>query len=272
MMLLTSTLAAIGSLGVLASAAPGDVARSSVDIDAFVTAERSIALQGVLNNIGANGSLADGAAAGFVVASPSKANPDCKSIISLFCLIVNTHHEADFYTWTRDSALTLKMIVDEFLLGATELQPYIEDYLHAQAVLQTVTNPSGTLLPSGKGLGEPKYNVDGTRYNGNWGRPQRDGPALRAIALITYSNWLVANGQVARAKTVVWPIISNDLSYVGQYWYVSFRSFVRESMLIYQGILLALICGKRCLGPVSSPFKISIEHWWRAQHLRALLA
>jgi glucoamylase len=112
------------------------------------------------------------------------------------------------------------MIIDEFLLGDTSLQPYIEDYIHAQAVLQTVTNPSGTFLPSGKGLGEPKYNVDGTRFNGNWGRPQRDGPALRAIALITYSNWLVSVGEAERASTVIWPVISNDLSYVGQYWYV----------------------------------------------------
>lgn len=123
------------------------------------------------------------------------------------------------------------MIVDEFILGATNLQPYIENYFHAQAVLQTVSNPSGTFLPSGKGLGEPKYNVDGTRYNGNWGRPQRDGPALRAIALITYSNWLASNGQASRAKTVVWPIISNDLSYVGQYWYFSAKISMMKYLL-----------------------------------------
>jgi glucoamylase len=110
------------------------------------------------------------------------------------------------------------MIIDEFILGEKGLQQYIEDYIHAQAVLQTVSNPSGTFLPSGLSLGEPKYNVDGTRYNENWGRPQRDGPALRAIALITYSNWLIANGQTSKVKSVIWPIISNDLSYVGQYW------------------------------------------------------
>lgn len=57
------------------------------------------------------------------------------------------------------------MIVDEYILGTEDLQQYIEDYLHAQAVLQTIANPSGTLFPSGAGLGEPKYNVDGTRFN-----------------------------------------------------------------------------------------------------------
>lgn len=110
------------------------------------------------------------------------------------------------------------MIIDEFLLGNSELQSYIEDYVEGQAVLQTVTNPSGTLLPSGTGLGEPKFMVDGTRFNGDWGRPQRDGPALRAVALMTYSNWLVSQGQQDRARTVIWPVIANDLSYVGQYW------------------------------------------------------
>jgi len=112
----------------------------------------------------------------------------------------------------------MKMIVDEFIFGKKELQPYIEEYIHAQAVLQTVSNPSGTFLPNGLGLGEPKYQVDGKRFNGAWGRPQRDGPALRAITLMSYCNWLVKNGQSKTAKTVVWPIISNDLSYVGQYW------------------------------------------------------
>lgn len=58
------------------------------------------------------------------------------------------------------------MLVDEYVLGNDDLGQYLEDYLQAQAVLQTVTNPSGVFLPSGAGLGEPKYNVDGTRFNG----------------------------------------------------------------------------------------------------------
>jgi glucoamylase len=118
----------------------------------------------------------------------------------------------DFYTWSRDSALTLKMLIDEFIFGNTALLPTIWDYIHAQATLQTVSNPSGTFLPQGLGLGEPKFQVDGTRFNGAWGRPQRDGPALRAIALMTFSNWLIENGQSKTAKTIIWPIISNDLS------------------------------------------------------------
>jgi hypothetical protein len=104
------------------------------------------------------------------------------------------------------------MLIDEFIFGNTALLPTIWDYVHAQAKLQTVSNPSGTFLPQGLGLGEPKFQIDGTRFNGAWGRPQRDGPALRAIALMSFSNWLINNGQKSTAKTITWPIIANDLS------------------------------------------------------------
>ncbi|KAG8726813.1 hypothetical protein FRC10_006750 [Ceratobasidium sp. 414] len=47
------------------------------------------------------------------------------------------------------------------------------------------------------GLGEPKFNVDGTPYTGSWGRPQRDGSALRAITLIQFANYLLDRGNSA---------------------------------------------------------------------------
>ena len=62
-----------------AHAAPADLAAR--DLTSFVAAERAVALQGALNNIGPNGSLVPGAGAGFVVASPSKVNPDCEYVL-----------------------------------------------------------------------------------------------------------------------------------------------------------------------------------------------
>jgi glucoamylase len=114
----------------------------------------------------------------------------------------------------------MKMIVDEFIHGKKELRPLIQDYLKSQAILQTVSNPSGA-LSSGRGLGEPKYYSNLTRFNGDWGRPQRDGPALRATALITYARWLLSTQRYAdraEAKEKVWPVVQNDLNYVAQYW------------------------------------------------------
>jgi len=110
------------------------------------------------------------------------------------------------------------MVVGEIALGNSALESYVDDYVRAQAILQTVTNPSGALLPSGSGLGEPKFEADGTRFGGSWGRPQRDGPALRAVALMQFSTWLMLQGRADKVRTVLWPIIANDLSYVGQYW------------------------------------------------------
>lgn len=110
----------------------------------------------------------------------------------------------DFYTWARDSALTVKALVHELILNdRTDLIRTIDDYVRSAAVLQTVYNPSGG-LDDGRGLGEPKFNVDETRFNDPWGRPQRDGPALQAITLMDYVKWLVENGQRSKAQEIVW--------------------------------------------------------------------
>ncbi|KAH6722791.1 1, 4-alpha-D-glucan glucohydrolase [Leptodontidium sp. MPI-SDFR-AT-0119] len=234
----------------------------SRDLNSYVATERAIALQGVKDNIGPDGKKVPGAGAGYVVASPSRVDPPY------------------FYTWTRDSALTMKMIVDEFIFGKTELQSYIEDYIHAQAVLQTVANPSGTFLPAGLGLGEPKYQVDGSRFNGAWGRPQRDGPALRAIALITYSNYLIKNGQSKKAKEIIWPIISNDLSYVGQYWNStgfdlweevqgsSFFTVQNQHRALAEGAQLAKSLRVTCTGCDQAPEVLCfLQSFWNGKYI-----
>ena len=126
--------------------------------------------------------------------------------------------EIDWYTWTRDAALVFKLIVDTFVQDYdVNLQTHIQNYIASQAKLQGVSNPSGSLA-DGAGLGEAKFMVDLTQFRGEWGRPQGDGPPLRAIALITYSKWLINNGYSSTALNVVWPVIKNDLAYTAQYW------------------------------------------------------
>ncbi|KAJ4293534.1 hypothetical protein N0V90_008817 [Kalmusia sp. IMI 367209] len=193
----TAALAATCFYGVAAK----PLRRQDDDLAARIETENDIALQGVFNNFGPDGSQAPGASAGVLIASPSTENPNY------------------YYTWTRDAALTLKMVVDEFLHGNQDVQSKIRDYIKAQAILQTVSNPSGA-LGSGRGLGEPKYYANLTRFNGDWGRPQRDGPALRATALITYSRYLLSTG-IDSDKTeanTIWAVVQNDLNYVAQYW------------------------------------------------------
>jgi glucoamylase len=97
----------------------------------------------------------------------------------------------DFYTWTRDSALVFKALVDQLIAGNKSLEPLIQQYISAQANLQTVNNPSGGLCSGG--LAEPKFEVNLQPFTGAWGRPQRDGPALRATAMIAYSRYLIVS-------------------------------------------------------------------------------
>lgn len=57
--------------------------RATGSLASFIASEGPVALQGVLNNIGSGGSFAPGVEAGLVVASPSKANPDCQWVSSV---------------------------------------------------------------------------------------------------------------------------------------------------------------------------------------------
>ena len=172
------------------------------------------------------------------------------------------------------------MIIDEFISGNSSLQTKIEEYIHAQAVLQTVDNPSGTFLPQGLGLGEPKYEVDGSRFNGAWGRPQRDGPALRATALITYSNYLIKNGQQKDVKNRIWPVIANDLSYVGQYWNStgfdlweetlgsSFFTVQAQHRALAEGLELAKNLGVTCTGCDQAPQVLCfLQTFWNGKYI-----
>lgn len=179
-----------------------------------------------------------GANPGIVVASPSKSNPDY------------------FYTWTRDAALTIKCLVDQFLAGQTNLEGIIQDYVNSQVALQNVPNRSGSLCSGG--LGEPKFGVDGTQFTGDWGRPQRDGPALRVTAMIAYARYLISKGQTSQVANIIWPVVANDLTYVAQYWNqtgfdlweevssASFFTTASQYRSLVEGSALAAQIGKTC--------------------------
>jgi glucoamylase len=110
-----------------------------------------------------------------------------------------------------------KVIVDQVTYGEdTSLRDLVDEFVSAQASIQQITNPSGTV--SSGGLGEPKFNIDQTAFTGPWGRPQRDSPALRSTTLIKYANWLLANGNTSYVTSTLWPAIKLDLDYVSSNW------------------------------------------------------
>ncbi|KAL9600100.1 MAG: hypothetical protein Q9179_003331 [Wetmoreana sp. 5 TL-2023] len=236
--------------------------RATGSLDTFIASESPVALQGVLNNIGSTGAKAVGVDPGLVVASPSKTDPDY------------------FYTWTRDSALTFKMLIDNFIAGDASLRTEIENYISAQAILQTVSNPSGDIT-DGSGLGEPKLKVNSTAFTGPWGRPQRDGPALRTTALIAYSQWLLSNEGEGNVSSAIWPIISNDLNYVGQYWNQtgfdlweevdgsSFFTTAVQHRALVEGQTLAERIGKTCAACESQAPEVLcfLQSFWNGEFI-----
>ncbi|KAJ7029291.1 glucoamylase [Mycena alexandri] len=168
-------------------------------VDSYVATESPIAKAGLLANIGPSGSKSSGAKAGIVIASPNTVDPDY------------------LFTWVRDSSLVFKVIIDQFTTGQdTTLLGQIQNFITAESDLQQVTNPSGTI--STGGLGEPKFNIDGSAFTGPWGRPQRDGPALRSTSMISYANWLLQNTSASNVLDTLWPTIKLDLDYVAANW------------------------------------------------------
>ncbi|GIC90883.1 putative glucoamylase/glucan 1,4-alpha-glucosidase [Aspergillus udagawae] len=235
-------------------------------LELWLAQETSYALDGVFNNIGPNGAKATGAGSGIVIASPSQSNPDY------------------YYTWTRDAALTIKYLIDSFAAdNDPALQKIIEDYIDSQARLQNVSNPSGNL--SSGGLGEPKLRVDGSPFRGSWGRPQRDGPALRATTLISYANLMIDNGHFYTVESSVWPIIQNDISYVTEFWNSStfdlweevrgssFFTTAVQRQALSQGAALAQRLGKSCSNCLSQAPQVLcfLQTYWTGSSLLANL-
>jgi glucoamylase len=175
--------------------------------------------------------------------------------------------------------LTYKALIERFIAGDTSLQQKIDDYVSAQAQLQGLTNPSGG--PDSGGLGEPKYQVDKTAFTGPWGRPQRDGPALRATALTIYANYLVANGGTTKAANNVWPVIAKDLAYTVRYWNQtgfdlweeingsSFFTLSASHRALVEGAALASKLGKTCDGCAAAAPQVLcfIQSFWTGSYI-----
>lgn len=137
---------------------------------------------------------------GMVVASPSRNNPDY------------------YYDWVRDTALTYRSLIDYYELKKDQkIKKMIFTWVDSEAYRQN--------QPTFTGLGEPKYFIDGSGYTGGWGRPQNDGPALRAISMIKFANILLKEGNQDYVLKVLYhgvlpanSVIKKDLEYTAHNW------------------------------------------------------
>ena len=119
------------------------------------------------------------------------------------------------YHWIRDSALVMRTIVDMYRTTKDPIYfQSILNYIEIESRLQGLETISG--------LGEPKYNINCTAFNGSWGRPQNDGPALRGIILFQIIE-LFSYKYETIVKQLILPIIIKDLNYLlSNYRKVSF--------------------------------------------------
>ncbi|CAK5276164.1 unnamed protein product [Mycena citricolor] len=184
-------------------------------VDQYVATESPIAKAGLFANIGPSGSKSQGAKAGVVIASPSTTNPNY------------------LFTWTRDSSLVFKYIIDQFVSGQdTTLLGQIQNFVSAESILQQYQTPaalyqlaaSANLITTstrrlspvlGEGMQLVKNDASGYQTPS---RPQRDGPALRATSIIEYANWVLKNTSASNVLSTLWPIIKLDLDYVAADW------------------------------------------------------
>lgn len=110
------------------------------------------------------------------------------------------------FHWLRDSGIVMNVVRQ----GGDRVR--MRDFVTFNQVLQQVNTPAG--------LGEPRFNLDGTVDQTPWGRPQYDGPALRAIALIRFAEDLLAdtNPDMGYVTGTLQPMIQKDLDYVEGQW------------------------------------------------------
>jgi len=153
--------------------------------------------------------------AGTIMASPTiiKPNPDY------------------YYHWVRDASLTMDAIA-----GLTE--DNVDDqvrmkyfamagaYNNLTAHLQAAPIPekfkNDPTFDKSQWLGEPKWNMNGTAFQGDWMRPQNDGPATRASAVARFTRIMLHryqnNTALFYSNTTVTPLM-RDLDYTAANWH-----------------------------------------------------
>ena len=105
----------------------------------------------------------------------------------------------------------------------------------------------------------------------------------RATALIAYGKWLVSNGQSSTASSILWPIISNDLSYVMANWNQtgfdlweevngsSFFTTAVQHRALVEGASFANQIGQTCGGCSSQAPQVLcfLQSYWNGQYITA---
>ncbi len=136
----------------------------------------------------------------------------------------STFSQDYFFHWVRDGSIVMDEVVYLYKHATdpaekAQLKVHITNFLNWVKVVQVQPPLNGINV-----LGEPKFNINGTLWTGTWSRPQNDGAALRAIALIHLANVLLEEGQNDALVEILYnhttpSLIKTDLEYVASRWH-----------------------------------------------------
>ena len=183
-----------------ASAAPAhSPGMMSMGFEPWLESQSSASVERLLANVSPAGT-----APGVVVASPERVSPNY------------------YYHWVRDAALTMNTVVELYArASSTQLRDALRNRLVDYARFSRQNQTTVTIA----GMGEPKFNVDGSAFMGSWCRPQTDGPALRALTLSRFANLLLDQGDGGFVHNELYDgaiptssVVKADLEFVAHHW------------------------------------------------------
>lgn len=173
------------------------VAKGEFDFLRWLRLEQERAVQRMFENISPPGTRP-----GVVVASPSRSGPNY------------------FRHWTRDAALIMDIVVR---LYEKETRADVKDR-YLKVLLQYVDFSRETQLHDIWLLGEPVFEPDGRPVQEEWGRPQNDGPAIRAVTLAKFAMVLIREGKKELVKEKLYDgiipshtVLKADLEYIAHH-------------------------------------------------------
>ncbi|MBN8555079.1 MAG: glycoside hydrolase family 15 protein [Deltaproteobacteria bacterium] len=225
--------------------------RSSTSLTDWQVELQKNSLNWMLSNISAFGTIP-----GSVMASDSTQNPDYR------------------FHWKRDAALTMDVVVS---LYENEKDPAKKEFYYNKIWDYARLSRKLQLTHARGGLGEPKFNSDGTSFDADWGRPQNDGPALEATVLIRFAKILMRERkspvliqELYDSKLPTNSVIKENLEYIGREWsadsfdlweeVMASRHFYTQMAMrraLADGADLASIMGDRA---ASQWYKIKVAH------------
>ena len=179
---------------------------------------------------------------GSILASPSKDAPNY------------------YFHWVRDAALMTRVVVQNYIRSRDIVEKNLllqkmQESIAFDRLIQKSDNLSG-------GLGEPKFMVTGLPFNDPWGRPQYDGPAIRATTSILLAEKLNSEGFKNFMNGELKALIQKDLDFIATHWSLEGYDIWEEvyGLHFYTGMVQyrALRDGVRYFGSLGDSARVKI--------------